>query len=74
MKQTKAKYFTSKTFAETFGYNWSYVRKMLKGLPDFRTGNSLHLPEGFTAEKIGRDWLIFPTKDGAIRNLLRRRK
>lgn len=70
----KPKFFTSRTFAETFGYNWSYVRQMLKGLPDFRTGNALHLPEGFRAEKVGRDWLIFPSDDNAVRRLKRLRR
>ncbi|MBA3856925.1 MAG: hypothetical protein C0507_08475 [Cyanobacteria bacterium PR.3.49] len=69
MRTTKPKFFTSKQFADTFSYDWSYVRKMLKNLPDSKTGNPLHLPDGFRAEKVGRDWLIFPTDDKAVRRL-----
>ncbi len=54
-----ADFYTTRQFAKEFNYNLSYVRQMVKGLPDFRTGRPLHLPDGFRAEKIGRDWHIY---------------
>lgn len=66
--------FTVKTFAATFGYNESYVRQMVIGLPDFRTGIPLHLPAGWSAQKLGRDWIITPDSPKEVTRLLRERK
>ena len=50
--------YTVAEFAELHGWNEEFVRQMCRKQFDPRTGNNYSLPEGWQAEKVGRDWFI----------------
>lgn len=50
---------TVEDFAKRFSFNKEYVRRMIRGAEDLRTGRCESLPVGCRAIKIGRQYFIF---------------
>lgn len=67
MKIDLEKVWTVKEFAEEFGFNEEYVRQCCRGQEDFRTKTPLSLPKGWKAQKVGRDWLLIPKSQKALK-------